>query len=103
MANNPYYSLVTEEIEKLTQLSISTSKFASGNYNKFDIKRGLRDINGIGVLAGLTKISEIYATKTVNDEILPDEGEPYYRGYNIKDIVRGVKTIPAMRNYGKRI
>ena len=53
------------------------------------MKRGLRDVNGKGVLAGLTNISDVCAKKIVNGEEVPCEGNLYYRGYNIKDLVRG--------------
>ena len=51
-------------------------------YKKYDVKRGLRDINGKGVVAGLTEISEIRASKIVDGEEIPCEGELYYRGYD---------------------
>ena len=53
------------------------------------VKRGLRDVNGKGVLAGLTNISDVCAKKIVNGEEVPCEGNLYYRGYNIKDLVKG--------------
>lgn len=67
-------------------------------YTKYDVKRGLRDINGKGVMAGLTEISEIYAYK-LDDEgnylpdeqgrQIPDEGRLYYRGIDVEDVVAG--------------
>ena len=53
------------------------------------MKRGLRDLNGKGVLAGLTNISDVCASKIVDGKSVPCEGNLYYRGYNIKDLVRG--------------
>lgn len=58
-------------------------------YTQYDVKRGLRDLNGKGVLAGLTNISDVCAKKLVNGEEVPCAGNLYYRGYNIKDIVKG--------------
>ena len=58
-------------------------------YTKYEVKRGLRDLNGKGVLAGLTNISDVCAKKIVNGEEVPCAGSLYYRGYNIKDIVKG--------------
>lgn len=58
-------------------------------YTKYEVKRGLRDLNGKGVLAGLTNISDVCAKKIVNGEEVPCAGNLYYRGYNIKDIVKG--------------
>lgn len=57
-------------------------------YQKYDVKRGLRDINGKGVVTGLTNISEIYSFKVENGERIPCDGELWYRGYNIQDLVK---------------
>ena len=53
------------------------------------MKKGLRDLNGKGVLAGLTNISDVCASKIVDGKSVPCEGNLYYRGYNIKDLVKG--------------
>ncbi len=58
-------------------------------YTKFDVKRGLRDLNGKGVLAGLTHIGNVVASKTVDGESVPCEGKLYYRGYDVEDLVAG--------------
>lgn len=58
-------------------------------YAKCDVKRGLRDINGKGVVAGLTNISEIKASEIVDGKSVPAEGELYYRGYPIEELVGG--------------
>jgi citrate synthase len=54
---------------------------------KYDGKRGLRDLNGKGVLAGLTHISDVRATKVVDGQVVPDYGSLFYRGYNVKDLI----------------
>ena len=58
-------------------------------FTRYDVKRGLRDINGKGVLTGLTEISEIVSSQTVDGKSVPCEGKLYYRGINVEDIVRG--------------
>ncbi len=58
-------------------------------YAEYDVKRGLRDINGKGVVAGLTNISEIKASEIVDGKSVPAEGELYYRGYPIEELVGG--------------
>ncbi len=58
-------------------------------YTKYDVKRGLRDLNGKGVLAGLTHIGNVVASKTVDGESVPCEGKLYYRGYDVEDLVAG--------------
>lgn len=58
-------------------------------YQKYEVKRGLRDISGKGVLAGLTKISEIHSYIMSEGDLIPCEGKLYYRGYDIEDLVGG--------------
>ncbi len=58
-------------------------------YEKYDVKRGLRDINGKGVVTGLTKISEIISTKTQDGKNVPCDGILRYRGIDIRDICNG--------------
>ncbi len=58
-------------------------------YAKYGVKRGLRDETGKGVLAGLTNISEINASKEENGQRVPDDGQLWYRGYNIIELVNG--------------
>lgn len=82
-------SEVTPEIENLAQLCVECDKIDFSLYEKHDVKRGLRDINGKGVVAGLTEISEIRAAKIEDGKEVPCEGELYYRGYNIKELVNG--------------
>ena len=59
-------------------------------YSEYNVKRGLRDKNGSGVLAGLTSISSIEAYQYENGEKIPADGCLKYRGYNINDLVKGV-------------
>ena len=58
-------------------------------YTKYDVKRGLRDLNGKGVLAGLTNISDVRAKKIVDGVEVPAHGRLFYRGYDINDLVTG--------------
>lgn len=77
------------EMEKLVQLCMRNDKIDPDLYIKYDVKRGLRDLQGKGVLTGLTEISEIKASKVENGVEIPCEGELYYRGYDIKKLVEG--------------
>ena len=79
----------TPEIERLAALCEKSNAIDKELYTEYDVKRGLRDVNGKGVLAGLTNISDVCAKKIVNGEEVPCEGNLYYRGNNIKDLVRG--------------
>ena len=80
---------ITPEIEHLAKLCEENNAIEKELYAKYEVKRGLRDLNGKGVLAGLTNISDVCATKIVDGKEVPCEGNLYYRGYNIKDLVRG--------------
>lgn len=61
----------------------------AGLYEKYGVKRGLRDKNGEGVLAGLTNISLIKSQEIVDGKRMPCEGRLLYRGYDVIDLVRG--------------
>lgn len=80
---------ITPEIESLAKLCEENNAIEKDLYAKYDVKRGLRDMNGKGVLAGLTNISDVCAKKIVDGEEVPCPGNLYYRGYNIKDLVNG--------------
>lgn len=58
-------------------------------FTELGVKRGLRDVDGVGVLAGLTNISCIQSNKVVNGKKVPCQGKLFYRGYDINDLVRG--------------
>ncbi len=58
-------------------------------YVKYDVKRGLRDLSGRGVLAGLTQIGEVIATAMEGDKVVPAPGQLIYRGIGIEELVRG--------------
>ena len=80
---------VTPKIQQLAALCEKNNSIERELYTKYDVKRGLRDLNGKGVLAGLTNISDVCAKKIVDGEEVPCAGNLYYRGYNIKDLVNG--------------
>ena len=58
-------------------------------YNKYEVKRGLRDLDGKGVLVGLTEIGEVHSSMLVEGKIVPAPGQLIYRGYDIADLVKG--------------
>ncbi len=59
-------------------------------YLEYDVKRGLRDSAGKGVLTGLTEISDVCAYNLVNGRMIPADGSLYYQGINVKDLVGGL-------------
>lgn len=89
MAEISEYSRVTPAIERLAQVCLANSQINRDDYLHYNVKRGLRDLDGTGVLAGLTEISEIISSKTVNGEQQPCPGELYYRGYSIQELTDG--------------
>lgn len=80
---------VTPRVETLAALCKANSRIDPALYQEYDVKRGLRDINGEGVLAGLTNISDIISKKWIDGKLTPVDGELYYRGFNINDLVQG--------------
>lgn len=80
---------VTPQLEALTDICKEHSTMDVSLYAKYDVKRGLRDLNGKGVLAGLTQISNIVAYKDVNGESVPCDGKLYYRGIDVEDLTKG--------------
>lgn len=80
---------ITEEIVYLANKCEQANAIDRELYIKHDVKRGLRDLDGRGVLAGLTNISDVCASKEVDGVRVPIAGNLYYRGYNIKDLVNG--------------
>lgn len=87
--NTNTYSEITPEILNLAKMSKETSQINSELYQKYEVKRGLRDISGKGVLAGLTEIGEIRAYTIIDDEMVPCEGKLFYRGVDIEELVKG--------------
>ena len=81
--------IVTPRMEELASLCRSNSLIEAGLYREYDVKRGLRDVNGKGVLAGLTNISDIIAQREVDGILQPCPGELYYRGIRIEELVQG--------------
>ena len=86
---------VTPRIRELSKICEKSNRIDRKLYEKLNVKKGLRDENGKGVLAGLTNVSDIQAKKIVNGEEVPCEGRLYYRGYEIRDLVAGFTN----RNY----
>lgn len=75
-----YYSEKAKICEKQAEIPVDL-------YNEYDVKKGLRDKNGKGVLTGITRVSRLDGYKTVDGVRTPIDGILQYRGYNIKDLV----------------
>lgn len=83
------YSDLTPEILRLADMAEKADIIDSELFTKYEVKRGLRDLNGKGVLAGLTNISDVRASITVDGVSVPAHGRLFYRGYDVKDLVTG--------------
>lgn len=85
------FAEITPELAKLADQCVSSYCIDPELYTKYNVKRGLRDLNGKGVLVGLTEISEVCSTKIVDGKSVPADGQLFYRGYNVHDLVRGIQ------------
>lgn len=84
-----FHMKATPQIIGLTEECVNNSTIDVSLYRVFDVKRGLRDINGAGVLAGLTQISNVVAFRFEDDKRIPCDGELYYRGIDVRRLTRG--------------
>ncbi|MCI1328652.1 MAG: citrate/2-methylcitrate synthase [Lachnospiraceae bacterium] len=81
-----------EKLKKLVEKGRRSGKINMALYQKYDVKRGLRDSSGRGVLTGLTEISDVIGMEaTETGDRAPCEGQLYYQGYNVKDLIKGHK------------
>jgi citrate synthase len=81
--------LENKMIKKLSEKAKESSLINPELYTKFEVKRGLRDLDGKGVLVGLTEISKVRSYNLEDNEMIPIDGQLFYRGINIKNIVDG--------------
>ena len=80
---------IESKAEELAQLCRANYHIEPELYTQYDVKRGLRDINGKGVVAGLTNVSQIIPGKEINGETELGDGQLLFRGYHIEDLVNG--------------
>ena len=81
--------LQSKFIKKYSKLMLDHGMIENDLYLKYEVKRGLRDISGKGVLVGLTEISEVVAYIIEDGDLVPCEGKLYYRGINIEKLTEG--------------
>lgn len=79
-------------MEELAVMARSNNNINNDYYNRYDVKRGLRNSNGTGVLVGLTQIGEVHGYIIDEGEKIPVAGRLSYRGINIHDIVQGFQA-----------
>ena len=78
-------------VDKYVEFCADSGQIDSRLYSKYDVKRGLRDSNGKGVLTGLTEISDVTGFAEKNGERIAIPGELYYQGYNVNDLISGFR------------
>lgn len=78
-----------KRLERFSNLCLSNCKIEPQLYIDHKVNRGLRDLNGKGVLTGLTEISDVLSRKMIDGVETPCDGELYYRGYNVEDLING--------------
>lgn len=77
------------EFDELVECCMKSRAFDVELYKKYDVKRGLRDSSGNGVLTGLTEISDVVGSKIVDGVKTPTDGNLYYQGYNVRELIEG--------------
>ncbi|MCR4585051.1 MAG: citrate/2-methylcitrate synthase [Lachnospiraceae bacterium] len=75
--------------DELVNYCMTSGAIDQSLYTEYDVKRGLRDSNGKGVLTGLTEISDVNGTEVVDGVKMPAEGQLFYQGYDVKDLIGG--------------
>lgn len=82
---------ISNYTKKRENLCIENDSISKDLFREYGVNMGLRDINGNGVLTGLTNISEVSAFKIIDGKKIPSDGQLLYRGYDVKDLVQGSK------------
>ena len=91
MSSNYISPISMEAISNLCDEIGKNNKIKQGDFSRYHVKRGLRNEDGTGVMAGLTKICSVEGYYILDGEKVPKEGELSYRGYDINQIVANCK------------
>ena len=84
-----YFSEMAPEIKEFAAVCKENAVIDTEYYSKYDVKRGLRDVSGKGVLTGLTEVSEIRSYTIVDHDMIPCEGKLYFQGIDIEELTAG--------------
>ena len=87
---------ISPESENLYH-GLPTAPYDEGLFVEHNVKRGLRNADGSGVVAGLTRISDVHGYNKVDGKVVPDQGKLTLRGYSIEDLVNNAQ---AENRYG---
>ena len=80
---------MNNQFDELVKYCMVSGAIDQNLYIEYDVKRGLRDSSGKGVLTGLTEISDVLSYKTMNGEKIPADGQLFFQGYNVQDLIQG--------------
>lgn len=83
------YLETTPEIMEFAKICKENAVIDPEYYSKYDVKRGLRDVSGKGVLTGLTEVSEIRSYTIIDHDMIPCEGKLYFQGIDIEELTNG--------------
>ena len=84
-----YFSEMAPELKEVAEKCKKNAVIDAELYTKYDVKRGLRDVSGKGVLTGLTEVSEIRSYTVVDLDMIPCEGKLYFQGIDIEELTAG--------------
>lgn len=82
-------NILQEKLDQLVAFCKESGHIDPNLYSEYDVKRGLRDSTGKGVLTGLTEISDVVAYKHENGHKIPADGKLYFQGYDVEDLIEG--------------
>jgi citrate synthase len=80
---------LSEFMQKLEEQTVKASQIDKDLFETYNVKRGLRNQDGSGVLVGLTNIGDVVGYEKKENLVTPCEGRLYYRGINVEDLVHG--------------
>lgn len=80
---------LSEFMQKLEEITVKASQIDKNLFDTYNVKRGLRNQDGSGVLVGLTNIGDVVGYEKKDGQIIPREGKLYYRGIDVDDLVHG--------------
>jgi citrate synthase len=80
---------LNEFMQKLEEITVKASQIDKNLFETYNVKRGLRNQDGSGVLVGLTNIGDVVGYEKKDNQVIPCDGRLYYRGLNVEDLVRG--------------
>ena len=85
------HSIEDSDIHNLCEDLVQYSDIAPKYYERFDVKRGLRNADGSGVIAGITRICMVHGYVMSEGERQPIPGQLIYRGYDINDLIENAE------------